>query len=63
MARDLQPANKKNCYTCIQWQGARSLFKDQQKIKVDVREAGNCALWHRPMRGNQVCEHHDFLRF
>lgn len=63
MARDLHPANKKACYTCVQWQGNRTIMREQGKFKVDVREEGNCALWHKKMRGDKCCDQHDLLRF
>jgi hypothetical protein len=63
MSRELQPANKKACYTCRQWQGNRTLMKDVGKIKVDIREEGNCSLWHKKMRGDKCCDQHDLLVF
>lgn len=63
MARDFYPCTKAQCYTCIQWEGNRSLSHADKKIKVDLHEEGNCLIWHKKMRANKTCDQHHFLVF
>lgn len=54
--RDFLPLHKKHCYACINWDGNRTVYADEGKIKVDEREKAHCRLWHEDRAGSQECE-------
>lgn len=62
MARDLMPAGNRRCYSCVQWEGTRTFFREKKQIKVDPHETGHCLIFKMKKTGSMSCEHHEPLR-
>lgn len=56
MGRDFHSANVKRCYACGNWEGNRTFYSAERKVKVDDRESANCHFWHKKTDGSDTCE-------
>ncbi len=54
--RDLRPMNAKRCYACLNWDGVRTVYHSEKKIKADDNEKANCRFYHQPRFGHDSCE-------
>ncbi len=56
MGRDFHSADAKRCYCCGNWDGNRTFYNAERKVKVDDRETANCRFYHTKKDGNDSCD-------
>jgi hypothetical protein len=60
--RDFHPLSSKKCYACLNWDGVRTVYHTEKKIKVDDTEKGACKYWHKNFQGRDICEQFNPIR-
>lgn len=54
--RDFHPLNQKRCFACMNWDGVRTVYSTEHKVKVDDTDEANCRYWHKKYHGRDTCE-------
>lgn len=60
--RDIRPLNQRRCFTCLNWDGTRTIYQAEKKIKCDDTDSANCRYWHQPKHGHDVCDQHNPIK-
>jgi hypothetical protein len=45
----------RHCYSCIQWEGHRSVDEYKKTIRVDIHTDGRCRVKHVDVKGSSAC--------
>jgi hypothetical protein len=60
--QDLLPLSTKHCYSCMNWEGVRTVYTKDKKVKADSKENANCVYWHKKVLGGKCCEQFNPIR-